>query len=299
MPEGRQIGREPAIAKLETALKSPAHQWLVGERRIGKTSVAKAVLARLRKDGSVALDVDLSRLGVGGPAAVAGDIARQAQAAGVGNESAAGKTFEFARRQKDHAKVLGQALGDLGFESTVDALAAVASIIAGGDDGAPGVDKTLAALALHARATERRAYLLLDEVHLLAKLERAEEQVAARAREADSPIVFIFAGSEESAAQALREPGRPLTAVGEEFELADIAWEDWLPGLRARFAEAGVGIKDAALFAILEASGGHPRRTMMICSRVGTIAAGHPDRTATETLVGIAVGEAERDRSWR
>ena len=149
------------------------------------------------------------------------------------------------------------------------------------------------------RTSEQRAYLLLDEVHLLAKLERAEEQVAARAREADSPIVFIFAGSEESAAQALRERGRPLSAVGEQFALPEIDWEEWLPGLRARFEEAGVKVDDAAIYAMLEASEGHPRRTMMVASRVLTLAKLQADRTATGTLVTLAIRDARGDRSWQ
>lgn len=87
MPEGRQIGRRPTIERLGSKLASPTHVWLLGERRIGKTSVAKAVLARSREAGSVALEVDLSRPDITSAQALAGDIARQAQAAGAGTES--------------------------------------------------------------------------------------------------------------------------------------------------------------------------------------------------------------------
>jgi hypothetical protein len=272
---------------------------MIGERRIGKTSVAKAVLARLRKGGSVALEVDLSRLGLSSPEHLAGDIARQAQAAGVGNDSAARKVFGIAKKQRSRVKSLGNALEDFGFSSEGEALTAVSSILAAADDGAPGLDTILGALSLHARATKRRTYLLLDEVHLLARLDRAEERIAKRCREEGSPIVFIFAGSEESSAQALREDGEPLAAIGEEFKLSEIAWEEWTPGLRERFAEAELEIEDAELQTILTASGGHPRRTMLVCSRVKTTAEGQPDRSATATLVKFAIDEAERDRSWR
>lgn len=300
MPEARQIGRRTCIEKLETRLGSPAHQWLIGERRIGKTSVAKAVLARLRQRSSVALDIDLSKLRLSTPTGLAGEIARQAQAARAGDQAARAQgLFGFAKKQKGRVGDLGKALAALGYEDEGEALAAVSSLLAGADDGAPGLEKVLGALALHARATARRAYVLLDEVHLLEDLEQAEALVAKQCRQADSPIVFAFAGSEESAARALREVGRPLASVGEEFHLSEIAREDWIPGLRVRFIEAQVEISDGELDAIVTASGGHPRRTMLIASRIRASAAMQPDRVATPTLVELAIQEARRDRSWR
>ncbi|HEU5105116.1 MAG TPA: hypothetical protein VFU11_04695 [Solirubrobacterales bacterium] len=300
MPEERQIGRLPSIESLETRLALPAHQWLIGERRIGKTSVAKAALARLRKNGSVAIDVDLSKLEISTTPAFAGEIARQAQAGRAGDAAAvAGRVLGFARKQTGRAKELSSTLNQLGYEDAGEALKAVSAVLAGADDGAPGLDRILGAVALHARATERRAYVLLDEIHLLANLDQAQEGVARWCREAESPLVFIFAGSEESAAQALREGRQPLASIGEEFQLAEIAKEDWMPGLRSRFAEAEVTIADDELEAILAASDCHPRRTMLVASRVRASAAGEPDRTATPTVVELAIKTAEGDRSWR
>ncbi|HET7443393.1 MAG TPA: hypothetical protein VFJ57_01900 [Solirubrobacterales bacterium] len=298
MPEERQIGRTASIDRLQAALMTPAHQWMIGERRIGKTSVAKAVLARFRREGAVALDIDLSRPGVADAAALAGEIARQAQAAGVGNEPAARKILGFTKKERPRIKDLGEALTKLGLDEA-QALGAVASILAGADEGGPGLNSVMRSLALHATATERRVYVLFDEVHRLAEIDGAEREVAGCCRERASPIVFIFAGSEESAAQALREPGRPLIAIGEEFELSQIAWEEWMLGLRERFTEAGIQIDDEALRAILGASRCHPRRTMLVASRVQRSVAGQPDGIASGILVEVAIKDAEGDRSWR
>jgi hypothetical protein len=300
MPENRQIGRRVCIDNLENRLSGPAHQWLIGERRIGKTSVAKAALARLRKRGFVAIDLDLSKLQLSSADALAGEIARQARAAGAGSPTATSQRFlGFAKKHNERAKGLSEALKALGFEDGADALTAVSAILAEADDGAPGLDGVLGALALHAGATEQRVYLLLDEIHLLADLERAPEAVARWCREAKSPIVFMFAGSEESAAEALRESGQPLAAVGEEFSLSEIASEDWIPGLADRFSEAGVEIARAELEAILGASECHPRRTMLVASRVRASALMAPDPVATPTVVEFAIKDAEGDRSWR
>lgn len=299
MPEERQIGRKPSIDRLEGDLAEATHQWLIGERRIGKTSVAKAVLARLRKRGSVALEVDLSRLDIVTATDLAGELARQGQAARAGTaETEARKYLNLAKGQRGRARDLAKALEQAGFEDQAQALGAVSALLAGADDGKPGLGHVLGALSLHARATEHHAYVLLDEVHLLAELEGAEQQVASACHEPDSPIVFVFAGSEESAAQALRDEGRPLGALGREFELAQIAHEEWVRGLGERFAAAEVEIANAELDTIVQASGGHPRRTMLIASIVNTSASRQPDAQATPTLVELAVRDAQRDRSW-
>jgi len=98
--------------------------------------------------------------------------------------------------------------------------------------------------------------------------------------------------------RALRQPGEPLERIGQEFELGDIAVEDWIPGLRDRFAEGGVKIEDRELFEVVQASGGHPRRTMLIASYVYPTALAQPDRIATNALVEFAIRDARRDRAW-
>jgi hypothetical protein len=77
MPEERQIGRGMSIALLQHRLGDATHQWLIGPRRTGKTSVAKAALSRLRADGVVALDIDMSKLGISTEQQLAGEIARR------------------------------------------------------------------------------------------------------------------------------------------------------------------------------------------------------------------------------
>jgi hypothetical protein len=201
-------------------------------------------------------------------------------------------------RHAGEASRLGRTLEDLGFRDEGDALAAVASLLAGADDGSPGLGSVLEALSLHARATERRSVILIDEVHLLADIQGGERELARWARESDIPIVFVFAGSEQAAVRALRKPGRMLASIGEELSLPDIATEDWLHGLRRRFGEAEVLVADDQLLAIVEVSDGHPRRTMLISARVHSSAAVAPNCEATKTLVELAIREARGDHSW-
>ena len=298
MPEERQIGRRPAIEGLETRILASGHQWLIGPRRIGKTSVAKAVLARLRRRGLPALDVDLSKLPIEDVESLAGEIARQAQAAQVGSGTRIDRLRKLAVRQPRAARKLGKALAELGYEDEGEALAAVSALLAGADDGKPGLDEVLEALALDARASGRPIVVLLDEVHLLAGLDGAERHFASWCRESDFPLLFLLAGSEESAVEALRKDGEPLAGIGQEYELPDIATEDWLGGLRERFAEVGVEVEPAALESILVASGGHPRRTMLVCSYVLATALTQVEPVVADGAVELGIRNARADRTW-
>lgn len=79
MPEGLQIGRKPAIDRLETELRGFGHQWLIAPRRTGKTSVAKAALERLRQDGFTVIEVDLTMPKIREPEDLAAAIAAAAR----------------------------------------------------------------------------------------------------------------------------------------------------------------------------------------------------------------------------
>ena len=255
MPEERQIGRRSSIEGLERRLVGALHQWLIGERRIGKTSVAKAVLERLRERGSIALDIDLSKLGIVSHDSLAEEIARQAEVTGEGGALP-------------------------------------------GSEGRPALERVLTALALHARKSGQRCFVLLDEVQLIAKIPDADRHIARWCREPDSPIVFLFTGSEEAAVEALRGSGRPLTAIGQEFHLPAIGREDWVAGLRTRFAEAELPIGDEELETIVTASNGHPRRTMLIAAHVKNLWEAQPQAAAIGVVVEIAIEDAQKDRGW-
>jgi hypothetical protein len=300
MPEQRQIGRIPSIEALETQVNAAAHQWLIGPRRIGKTSVAKAVIARLRTQGVVALDIDISRLNISTPEGLAGEMARQAQAAGAGTRPRRRRQLSRISRQVSEAARFAKVLADFGFDDETKALEAVSALLASADSGEPGLSQILEALVLRAWTTDQRVVILLDEIQMLSTLAPdCDASVARWAREQECPIVFIFAGSEESAVRELRGKRKPLASVGVEFELPPISGEDWLHGLKARFKEAGVTVAKADLLAMIEASDCHPRRTMLIARNVHVAATAQPDSTATRTLVALAIRDAQQDRSWK
>ena len=68
------FGREPELRVLETRVREGNHTLLSGQRRMGKTSLARELGRRLSDDGWVFLSVDVER--ADGPEDVVADIAR-------------------------------------------------------------------------------------------------------------------------------------------------------------------------------------------------------------------------------
>lgn len=294
LPERRQIGRDDTIADLTARVVEQAtHQWIVGPRRIGKTSVAKASAARLRADGHVALELDLSRSSVRDDATLASELARQARAAGVGSRTLAGEQ-RLSRRARRIASPAGAAIGAIGDEDPARALEAVAALLGAAEERGADLGTVLQGLALAPALASRRIMVLLDEVHRLRAI-GCEAEVAAAAREAQRGLVFVFAGSEESVIEELRGNG-PLANVGQSFTVPEITTHAWLHGLGARFEEIGLHVPEGLLYEVVEASAGHPRSTMLICSYIQSACRnGDP---ADAVLVRDAIDQARKDRSW-
>jgi hypothetical protein len=292
VPEERLIGRSDFLAQLERrALKQAAHQWILAPRRMGKTSIAKALLDRVRHE-HVALEVDLSSARVSTANALAAELAVQARAAGVGTRGLRGAAKVVTKAARDRrieqlAKLVGE-------EDAATAIRSVQAILGRAEEVTPELEQVLRALAVHALVAEHRVVVLIDEVPRLASIGGAEA-VANVARAGQHGLVLLLAGSEESAVAALFDDG-PLRGIGQQCPLPDISTADWMEGLRTRFAEIGVEIDPAQLFDVIEASDGHPRRTMLVCSHIQDLVDG--TSIADRALVSAAIDVARKSRTW-
>jgi len=113
----------------------------------------------------------------------------------------------------------------------------------------------------------------------------------------DGRIVFLLAGSERGAVEALLDEGQPLHYDGMTFPVPDIQPGDWHHGLPERFAEAGLEITPERIDQILAASGGHPQRTMRICAHVHQLTDGAAFEVS-EIVVDEAIRVARGHPSW-
>lgn len=310
-PETRQIGRAPTIDALHAqVVVGGQHTLMLADRRVGKTSMAWAILDRVRgSDDAWALEVDLSRGPIFSSALLADRLAEQARAAQIRIDprSRTARKFLHDAAERGHAAL--QALARLGGdESPVGDASVVADIVvqalAVADGERADLRTVLAALRLAAEAGERRIVCFLDEAQRLETDWESDEDSryaqAALAELMEDPagnVVLLLAGSERSAIEQLLAEGQPLHHDGLMFDVPPISDEDWHHGLSVRFREAGLTIDAPAIDQILAASDGHPQRTMRICAHVHQLAVSGPFQIS-DVLVAQAIATARSHPSW-
>jgi hypothetical protein len=303
VPEERQIGRGGAIQRLTKRLVGGRNTLLLEPRRVGKTSVALAALQHARDEHqAIALHLDLVD-GTRTPKQMVVGIVKQAGEQGSGKATARLKRRRLIKgvgsladdpRVKAAAKVLEVDEVDQLVSTTADLL----SPHAGTDVG-----RVLLALEADAQLSGRRVIVFIDEVQALAAWGPdglgVQEQLAVAMRRAPSRTTFVFAGSKRHAVEGLFEDGMPLHYAGLGFDLDKISKEDWHAGLRLRFAEAGYGISDELIDDVLEASDGHPLRTMQVCAHVYEWAQNGVDAQISGAAVLRGIAAAQDHPSWK
>jgi hypothetical protein len=300
--EPLQIGRTGAIDQLLAWVLAGTSVLLLEERRIGKSSVALAVLDRIRDadDGTLALHADL-RDGVGDSVALVRKLLDQAAGQGAGaritalaakNKLARGVN-EKVRRQ---IRLAGTLLG-------VDD--EIATILDLGEALTPGrttsLSRALDALDAHGRITGNRVVVFIDEIQDLLGWDdttQTQSEIRAGARRRDGTLAFIFAGSDPTALE-LFEPGAKLDFVGERYELPAIPLEAWQEGLRTRFRQAGYDISPDQIAQIYLATDGHPQLTMSICAHTIQWADSDGATAITPAIVRRAITAARRHPSFK
>jgi hypothetical protein len=300
IPEEMQIGRTATIDTLEGVVLGGTSVLLLERRRIGKSSVALAVVSRVRsaaEQGALALHVDL-RYGTRDSVAVARELLSQARSQGADRRVALlhqrGKLSRLGEGLRDGIAEAGK-LFDAPNEAQV--ASRVANALAGAAGAAIG--DALTALDAYGRVHGRRVVIFIDEVQELAKwtdaadVQRAIAGVEARA---GCQVSFIFAGSEASSIDTLFTQSRELDFVGQRLELPRIPLEEWQRGLPPRFAEAGLVIASAQIAQIDLETDGHPLKTMSVCAQCLVVV---PGDEVTAATVRQAIAAAREHPSWR
>lgn len=252
---------------------------LLEPRRVGKSSVAHAVVNRLRTAGVPTAGIDLAELG--GGATEAADALAEQLAPGLAAVSEARRAGGWlarlvATRSQGEERLLAEVLATLA-----------------GNRGGPA-----AVLSRVAEATDGdSAVVLIDEAHHLASWPAPDRDGLREFLRNDVGMGVIVASSEASALEALIGPDGPLRYVAQRFPLPPIDREDWLHALPARFEEVGAPIVDGALALLLDEARGHPYCTMLLAREAARI--GQPIGEVTETVVEAALLGVTQDEAWR
>jgi uncharacterized protein len=291
LAEAEQIGRTPAIDNLERICTGGNSALLFDERRVGKSSVAGAVVDRIRSHGGIGIDIDLNlvddldglaeriRIEVERLPALQ-RAARRGRAIATGPGAASLRATLQALGAKDESEAL-RLLGE-----QLQALKRT-----------PSLSSALQLVERRAQLQRVTAIMFLDEVHVLADFTstRQAQRELAEAMQHHGQLVLIFAGSNQRAVSRLFAEGKPMFRDGLTFPLPDIPDEAWEAGLTERFAMAGLSIHPNVIRQILAITDGHPQRTMSICAHALASASG---QTIDEAVVKLAHARARTQPSW-
>lgn len=311
IPEALQIGRADAIAELTEWLVQGDDVLTIQPRRIGKSSaIGYGALIRLQEEyGGVVAQADLRLAGIQKAAGLADALVNSALQTGAGTpllQEKAGRIARKTQRFMKSARV--RAASELTQESaTLRTVQAVAQLLAGEPPaGIEALHQVLGALEHEAASHQRPVVVFIDEVQDLGDPDRwtvedglAVQQELERAmRQPGRLVTYAYAGSEETAMEHLFAAGKPLYREGERYVLPPIAPEAWREGLTGRFAHDGRAITPDGIARVLEASGGHPLRTMQVCrAALRTVRAQALD-TVTEAVIEEAIARARAHPSW-
>lgn len=291
LSEDEQIGRGHTIAELERLTQGGNSVLLFDARRVGKSSLAGAVIDRARSRGDVVIDIDLQQ--VRDVPTLATTLRDQVAALPALRRGARRARRVLTGRSAD---ILEKALTALGATDEAQAASLMTQELNALTD-TPNLARALTAVERGAQLRGVRATVFLDEIHRVAGwsgTEQAQEDLAV-AMQAHGQTSVIFAGSDRRAVDELFGEGKPLSYDGLRFPIPAISDEAWEMGLSERFSRASLQIAPQTIREILAVTDGHPQRTMALCAHAQAIATG---QTVDTAIVKLAHMRAKAQPSW-
>lgn len=269
--EEQQIGRARAAQALQERIVKGRDALIIEGRQVGKTSLLRAAVQRSRREaGAVVAQTDLNVDGVQNSTRLGAVLLASARECGAGGLSATGTSIRVAigktgRTVLAPLEAIAPAAEALGVPAEVgEIITAINSAVARAVD--LPFDRVLAILEADARLRSRPTAIVIDEVQEIGRWgadgEAVEQALAAAARRPNRQLTFLSAGSERHALESLFSDGRVLHVVSDRFPLPPIGRDEWVAGLRERYARAGLAVEDEPLDALLRESKGHPLCTM-------------------------------------
>lgn len=296
--EERQIGRTETIIALADRLRVGSDALLLEPRRVGKTSVVRAALVRIRLQGSgVTAEINLTAANVrDGPSlAYALLDAMRTEAGLVSRLKGVPRTAaRQARRLQGIRKVLERQS-----EAEPEEVKVFGGVLDLLELGTPSLDAALEELAQVGQ--NANVVLFLDEFQETARwadTDQVQETLARFLRRDGRRVAVVVAGSDRSATEALFAEGSPLHWTFDPFVLPPIDRVDWHKGIKERFEEAGYPIAATQIDQILDATAGHPLRTMSVAKEALRETLQSGDQEVAWVAVDAAITTVSRHPSW-
>ncbi len=267
--------RVTELRELVRAAKNKERLFIHGERRVGKTSLLKSVMSKLREAGGICFYIDVWK----------------------------------CVDEADFRRVCASALSGYALEKGKGALGKLAELFSGvapsfGIDESgkptvtlvrdrsrpegPDVEEILRAPGrISAMEPGRPVLVVFDEFQQIREISGLRlEKVLRSVIQEETGVAWFFCGSR---ATLLREmflkKGSPLFRSSGHYPVGAIGLAHWRPFITGEFDQSGKKISPGTVKMLVQATGGHPFYTQMLCSALWDIS-GH---TASESDLEAAV----------
>jgi AAA+ ATPase superfamily predicted ATPase len=282
--EAHFCNRRRELADILRSAHNAGRMFVYAERRSGKTSLIRLVLARLPRKRFIGIYIDLWPTD-----GEQGFIAAVAKAMTEGVETGAEKALRAG-------KSLFSRLTPV-VSVDHEGKPVVSFNVRGGTGTASELDEVLAAPARIAGRKKRTVVVVFDEFQRI--LEYGSDLVERKLRSAiqhHHRVAYVFLGSRKSLLQGMfLDSSRPLYRSATHYPLGPIADADWIPFIRERFTRTGKRVQDDTIRAVLAATEGHPFYTQHLCHTLWDLC--DEGRDATAPLLQNAIGILlERER---
>jgi uncharacterized protein len=278
------IGRREDVEDLATRLREGTHMVMAGPRRMGKSTVGLAALARAHSAGVYTAHVDLWDHE---------DLASLTQTlaqAIIANRGSVAKALGRARETGRGLRELLPAGVTASLRTHLGEDVELAwSAPSAGSRSTVSLGATIRLAQRIAEQDGKRVVLFLDEFQDLAAAphrfgdpDMLTKQLRSQLQRSPS-VSVLFAGSMEHLMRDLFGPTRrALSQFGNFHELTPISPREWQDGIAARYEELEVGVGEDAIAEVVVLGERHPRTTMLIAREGLTVAlARNGDRTVT------------------
>lgn len=246
--------RTDEIARLLRIAENAGKALVYSERRFGKTSLIKLVLARLPKKRYITIYVDLWPTD-----SEAGFIKVVAKAITESLSTVPAKWLEaattFFSRLKPTLKLDEDGKPNISFE------------ISKADELSGELSDVLDAAERVAKGKKKTVVIVFDEIQQITEypgdsLEKRLRSVIQHHRS----VSYFFLGSRKHIIEEMfLEKDRPLYRSAEHFPLMPIPEKEWIPFIRERFLRAHKTIQDEKISQICRLTEGHPFYTQHLC----------------------------------
>ncbi|MCF6095622.1 ATP-binding protein [Thermovorax subterraneus] len=251
------VGREEFIVSLVNRLQEGQSVMLAGPRRIGKTSVAREVLRRLKEKGAYTAAVDFFRF------SGKRDFAYSLINACLENRTGIKKTLSILQ---DKAKALS---GGAKFAIKLKDLEISFGFAEKKSDDEL-LDYALMLPGILADKDKKLMVVMFDEFQDAPRVTDTEIFKRMRAHfQAQKGVAYLFLGSKEGMMQALfSERKEAFYRFATMLPIPGISEDDWVPYIVKKFNSRNIQVDADMVKEIISLSGGHPQDTMFLCSEI-------------------------------